>query len=58
MGQIVSIEQVWKEEQTQCQTCVVCKDIIYSSVYRLTVDVNDKEIKTEVVLCNSCKDAI
>jgi len=54
----VKIDLEWEAEQTQCQSCMLCNDTIYSSVYRLVFMVNDKANKTEMVICESCNELV
>lgn len=58
METVVTIEQFFKEEQTHCQECSMCESIIVSSVYRMTFDVGRKIIETDIILCNSCYNAV
>ena len=55
---LLEISFEWKEEKTQCQTCYVCEDTIYSNVYRLIFNIGEKINETDIILCNSCINAI
>lgn len=54
----IKIDHEFREEQTECQLCTVCEEVIYSAAYRLCIHFGTKTEETDIVLCNSCKDAI
>lgn len=55
---LLEISFYWKEEKTECQPCYLCNDIIYSDAYRLIFNIGEKVNETNIVLCNSCFNAI
>lgn len=58
MSAIVKIEAVWKEERATGEPCCACTDKMYLSQYRFTVDLGDRRINTDFIICNSCHDLL
>lgn len=50
----LSISFSWKEEDGDASKCFSCKDPIYYKMHRMVAIFNDKEIKSQVKLCDSC----
>lgn len=55
---LLEISFRFKEEQTACEPCFLCDDIIYSSTYRLVFDIANRTEETEIILCQSCYNAV
>jgi len=62
----IEVNYIWIKENTQCQKCSSCGDLIFSDAFRLNVFIkNPKAVKkfgynpeTDVCICESCNDVI
>lgn len=55
---LFEIVKIWHEEETECQQCVMCEEIIYSNVYRLCFKIAERTEETNIILCQSCYNAV
>lgn len=58
MDVLVEISKHWHEEETECQTCILCENTIYTNVYRLCIKIGERVDETNIILCQSCYNAV
>lgn len=58
MDALVNIEIVWRKESPSGLPCAVCNEYIFSNEHRLYVNINSKQIDSDVVVCETCHELI
>lgn len=58
MDAVINIETKWIKSPPSGELCTLCSDPIFSETNTLYVIINNKEISTKAIVCNSCLDLI
>jgi hypothetical protein len=56
MGLAIELKLEWVKKDGECQTCIVCEDIIYGKRYNLELTAGQNVTETKVNICAPCYD--